>query len=269
MSAKAQDIQQSGQQAAEQKLTFRRFEDGDHKWGSFSEDIFSADRSHKCPTYVHRTPPCQGSCPSGEDIRGWLQIVRGIEKPPEGVSMSEYAFQRSTSANPFPSMMGRVCPAPCQDGCNRNHVEDYVGINAVEQFIGDTAFSQGYKLVCDAPLGDKKVAIIGGGPAGLSAAYHLRTKGYGSAIFDEHEKLGGMMRYGIPGYRTPRELLDYEIKRILDLGGIETRMSARVGRDVSVAELEKEFDAILCASVVRADADCRSRVVMHPTACLA
>ena len=159
--------------------------------------------------------------------------------------MSEYAFQRSTSANPFPSMMGRVCPAPCQDGCNRNHVEDYVGINAVEQFIGDTAFSQGYKLVCDAPLGDKKVAIIGGGPAGLSAAYHLRTKGYGSAIFDEHEELGGMMRYGIPGYRTPRELLDYEIKRILDLGGIETRMSARVGRDVSVAELEKEFDSIL------------------------
>ena len=88
----------------------------------------------------------QGSCPSGEDIRGWLQIVRGIEKAPEGMTMSEYAFRRSTTANPFPSQMGRVCPAPCQSGCNRNEVDDYVGINAVEQFIGDTAFKEGFKF---------------------------------------------------------------------------------------------------------------------------
>ena len=106
----------------------------------FTDKIFEDDHSHKCPTYVHRTPPCQGSCPSGEDIRGWLQIVRGIEKPTGGMSWQEYAFRRSTDANPFPSMMGRVCPAPCEDGCNRNEVEDFVGINAVEQFIGDTAF---------------------------------------------------------------------------------------------------------------------------------
>ena len=232
-------------QPAEQKLTFRRFQDGDSKWASYTEQIFSADHSHKCPTYVHRTPPCQGSCPSGEDVRGWLQIVRGIEKPPEGVEMPEYAFHRSTAANPFPAMMGRVCPAPCQQGCNRNHVEDYVGINAVEQYIGDTAIKRDFKLECDAELGDKKVAIVGGGPAGLSAAYHLRRRGYGSTIFEEHEELGGMMRYGIPGYRTPRQLLDHEIQRILDLGGVETRMSVRVGSDVSVEALEKEFDAIL------------------------
>ena len=245
MSAKAEEIQQDAKQSEEQKLTFRRFEEGDHKWESLSEQIFDADRSYKCPTYVHRTPPCQGSCPSGEDIRGWLQIVRGIEKPPEGTTMPEYAFQRSTSANPFPSMMGRVCPAPCQDGCNRNHVEDYVGINAVEQYIGDAAIEQDFKLQCDAELGDKKVAIIGGGPAGLSAAYHLRCKGHGSTIFEEHEELGGMMRYGIPGYRTPRKLLDHEIQRIVDLGGIDVRMSTRVGRDVPVADVEKEFDAVL------------------------
>ena len=233
------------QPAKEHKLTFRRFQDGAHEWNSFAEQIFSADHSHKCPTYVHRTPPCQGSCPSGEDIRGWLQIVRGIEKPPEDMSMPEYAFHRSTAANPFPSMMGRVCPAPCQQGCNRNHVEDYVGINAVEQYIGDTAIEKGFKLECSVELGDRRVAIIGGGPAGLSAAYHLRRRGYGSVIFEEHEELGGMMRYGIPGYRTPRKLLDFEIQRILDLGGVETRMSTRVGRDVPVAEIEKEFDAIL------------------------
>lgn len=235
----------AAQDAPEQKLTFRRYADGDHKWENFSEQIFLADHSHKCPTYVHRTPPCQGSCPSGEDIRGWLSIVRGIEKPPEGMSMQEYAFRRSTDANPFPSMMGRVCPAPCQDGCNRNHVEDYVGINAVEQYIGDTAIEQNFRFE-DAPeLGGAKVAIIGGGPAGLSAAFHLRRKGHAGVIFDEHEELGGMMRYGIPGYRTPRDLLDHEIRRILDMGGIETRLSVRVGRDVSVEELEREFDAIV------------------------
>ena len=237
--------QESTEALEEQKLTFRRYEDGDHKWDSFSSQIFSADHSPKCPTYVHRTPPCQGSCPSGEDIRGWLAIVRGIEKPPEGTSMQQYAFERSTTANPFPSMMGRVCPAPCQDGCNRNHVEDFVGINAVEQYIGDTAIEEDFKFDCNLPLGDKKVAVIGGGPAGLSAAYQLRRRSYGSTIFDEHKELGGMMRYGIPGYRTPRKLLDAEIQRILDMGGIDTRMSTRVGKDVSVEDLEKEFDAII------------------------
>jgi NADPH-dependent glutamate synthase beta subunit-like oxidoreductase len=151
------------------KLTFRKFEDGVSKYRNIGDDIFNEDTSYKCPTYVHRTPPCQGSCPSGEDIRGWLDIVRGIETPPEGVSMQEYAFRRSTDANPFPSMMGRVCPAPCQDGCNRNNVEDFVGINAVEQYIGDTAKREGYKFDNSAPLSGKKVAIVGGGPAGLAS----------------------------------------------------------------------------------------------------
>ncbi|MCG6869182.1 MAG: NAD(P)-binding protein [Gammaproteobacteria bacterium] len=228
-----------------QKLTFRKFKEGDHRWGSLADDIFNEDTSHKCPTYVHRTPPCQGSCPSGEDIRGWLQIVRGIETPPEGVSMEEYAFRRSTDANPFPSMMGRVCPAPCQDGCNRNNVEDFVGINAVEQFIGDSAFREGFAFDNSAPLTGKKVAIIGGGPAGMAAAYQLRRRGHSSVVFDDHEELGGMFRYGIPGYRTPREVLDHELKRILDMGGIEARLNTRVGRDVSIEELEKDFDAIL------------------------
>ena len=114
-------------------LTFRRYKEGDHEWSSMNDKIFNEDRTLKCPTYVHRTPPCQGSCPSGEDIRGWLDIVRGIEVAPEGVSKEEYAFRRSTTANPFPAMMGRVCPAPCQDGCNRNDVDDFVGINSVEQ----------------------------------------------------------------------------------------------------------------------------------------
>jgi glutamate synthase (NADPH/NADH) small chain len=229
------------------KLTFRRFREGDYEWERFTDAIFEGDHSHKCPTYVHRTPPCQGSCPSGEDIRGWLQIVRGIEKPTGGMSMEEYAFRRSTDANPFPAMMGRVCPAPCEDGCNRNNVDDFVGINSVEQFIGDSAFEKKFTFEAPEQMSGRKIAIIGGGPAGMAAAYQLRRMGHASVIFDDHEELGGMMRYGIPGYRTPRDILDHEIQRILDMGYIETRLGTRVGRDVSIADLEKEFDAILWA----------------------
>lgn len=227
--------------------TFRKFKEGENNWSSWETMIFEGDHSHKCPTYVHRTPPCQGSCPSGEDIRGWLQIVRGIEKPPADMSWQEYAFRRSTDANPFPSQMGRVCPAPCEDGCNRNEVEDFVGINSVEQFIGDYAIDHGFKFECPEQLSGKRVAIIGGGPAGLAAAYQLRRKGHASTIFEEHGALGGMMRYGIPGYRTPRRHLDAEIQRILDMGSIAVRTHTRVGRDVSLDELEQQFDAILWA----------------------
>ena len=231
----------------EAKHTLRKFHDGDHEWPSFEDMIFDADHSHRCPTYVQRTPPCQGSCPAGEDIRGWLQIVRGLEKPAEGVEWQEYAFQRVTGANPFPSQMGRVCPAPCQDGCNRNEVEDYVGINAVEQYIGDYAIEKGFGFEKPAKESGKRVAIIGAGPAGLSAAYHLRRIGHACTVYDEHEALGGMLRYGIPGYRTPREFLDREIQRILDMGNVEAKLNTRVGRDVSVAELEQGHDAILWA----------------------
>ncbi|MFT4650561.1 MAG: glutamate synthase (NADPH/NADH) small chain [Polaribacter sp.] len=228
-----------------QKLTFRLYKDGDHQWRSHADNIFEEDKSHKCPTYVHRTPPCQGSCPSGEDIRGWLDIVRGIEKPPVDMAMQEYAFLRSTDANPFPSMMGRVCPAPCEQGCNRNQVEEFVGINSVEQYIGDTAKESDYKFVSPALTTTKTVAIVGGGPAGLAAAYQLRRKGIASTIFDEHEELGGMFRYGIPGYRTPRDFLDHEIKRITEMGDIDLKMNTRVGKDIDIATLESEFDAVL------------------------
>ena len=130
--------------------TFRRYRDGDNMWTGWddlTEKIFQADHSYKCPTYVHRTPPCQGSCPSGHEIRGWLAIARQMDKPPvPDMTWQEYAFQRMVEANPFPSMMGRVCPAPCEDGCNRNEVDDFVGINAVEQYVGDWAIQQAAKL---------------------------------------------------------------------------------------------------------------------------
>ncbi len=230
-----------------QDLTFRRYKDGDISPNRWEEEIFEQDTTYKCPTYVHRTPPCQGSCPSGEDIRGWLQIVREMEKPPsDDMTWQEYAFRRSTDANPFPSMMGRVCPAPCQEGCNRNEVEDFVGINSVEQFIGDYAIEHNLTFASPEKESGKKIAIIGGGVAGLAAAYQLRRKGHGCTVFDEREELGGMARYGIPGYRTPRESMDSEIKRIIDMG-VDVKNNTRVGRDISFEQLEKDYDAILIA----------------------
>jgi NADPH-dependent glutamate synthase beta subunit-like oxidoreductase len=226
-----------------QPLTFRRYKDGDEKPLPWQQEIFDADHSHKCPTYIQSTPPCQGACPSGEDIRGYLNIVRGVEKPPAGVPWQEYAWRRLTEANPLPSVMGRVCPAPCESGCNRNEVEDFVGINSVEHFLGEWAIE--HKLAFPKPTesSDKKVAVIGAGPAGLSAAYQLALKGHAVTIFDERAELGGMMRYGIPGFRTPRDVLDAEIQRILDLG-VATRMNCRIGTDITLEQIKSEFDAV-------------------------
>jgi NADPH-dependent glutamate synthase beta subunit-like oxidoreductase len=228
--------------------TFRMFKDEGDELGTvpWSQKIFQNDTSHKCPTYVSQTPPCQGSCPSGHNIRGWLDIVRGMEKPSGDLSWQEYAFRRSTDSNPFPSIMGRVCPAPCEDGCNRNEVEDTVGINAVEQFIGDNAQKEGYKFEVNAKDTGKKVAIIGGGCGGLSAALQLRKQGHSVTVFEKYEQLGGMMMYGIPDYRVPRDVLKYEIDRIIETG-IETKMNTKVGVDISMEQLEKDYDAVLFA----------------------
>lgn len=228
-----------------QAFTYRRYKDGDHKHHPFSEEIFQASWTHKCPTYIHRTPPCQGSCPSGHDVRGWLNIVRGIEKPTEGMSMEEYAFRRNAKANPFPAIMGRACPAPCEDGCNRNHLDDHVGINSVEQFIGDEALRQGYKFTAGADTG-KKVAVIGGGPAGLSAAYQLRLKGHAVTIFEQKAALGGMLRYGLPNYRTPHDVVDGEVNRIINMG-VTVKTGVKIGKDITTEQLAKDFDAVIFA----------------------
>ncbi len=224
-------------------LNFRRFKDGDHQVKRWVEQIFDADHSHKCPTYIQSAPPCQASCPSGEDIRGYLNIARGIEKPPAGTKWQEYAWRRLTEANPFPSVMGRVCPAPCESGCNRNQVDDFVGINSVEHFLGDWANANQMAYRRPEARSGKTVAVIGGGPAGLSAAYQLALKGHDVTIFDERAELGGMMRYGIPGFRTPRDVLDQEIQRILDLG-VATRLNTRIGRDITLEQIRAQFDAV-------------------------
>ncbi len=236
--------------APKKNLTFRRYKTGETMWDwpDLTEKIFQQDKSYKCPTYVHRAPPCQGSCPSGHDISGWLAIARGMDKPPvPGMAWQEYAFQRMVEANPFPASMGRVCPAPCEDGCNRNEVDDFVGINGVEQYVGDWAIENKLPLPTPPALSGKKVAVIGGGPGGLSAAWFLRRSGHAVTIFEAHEKLGGMMRFGIPGYRTPRDMLDAEIERIVSLDGVTAKTGVRVGKDLSMEALDAQYDAVFWA----------------------
>ena len=227
--------------------SYFRYKEGESAWSDLQENVFQAGWSHKCPIYVHRAPPCQGSFPSGHDIRGWLQIARGLDKPlDKGTPWQEYAFRRMVEANPLPAVMGRVCPAPCEAGCNRNELEEQVGINAVEQYVGDWALAHKLGFAGPERESGKRFAIVGGVPAGLAAAYFLRRLGHGCTIFESYSSLGGMMRFGIPGYRTPKDVLDGEIKRIVDLG-VEVKIGVRVGKDVSVEQLERGFDAVFWA----------------------
>ena len=223
--------------------TFLRYKEGDDTYTDLTEKIWNAGWSHQCPVYIHRAPPCQAKCPSGHDVRGWLQIVSGLDKPKNGLSWQEYAFQRMTLSNPFPAVMGRCCPAPCEDDCNRNDLDDHVGINSIEQYVGDWALKKGLTFAKPKKGTGKKVAIVGGGPAGISCAYQLRLKGHAPTIFEANEKLGGMMQYGLSSHRCPRDVVDAEIQRILDMG-VKVRAKTRVGVDVTVDQLEKEFDAI-------------------------
>jgi NADPH-dependent glutamate synthase beta subunit-like oxidoreductase len=224
--------------------TYRRYLDGDSEHYDWDSDVINQGESYLCPTYVQRTPPCQNACPSGHDIRGWLSIVRGLDKPQGDKPWQAYTFERMTLANPFPAIMGRVCPAPCQEGCNRNSLDGYVGINSIEQYIGDWARENNLAFAKPETDTGQRVAIVGGGPAGLAAALFLRRLGHRSTIYEAHHALGGQMVFGIPGYRIPRDVLEHEIQRILDVGGIEVKLNTRVGDEVKVQDLEQEYDAI-------------------------
>ncbi len=201
------------------------------------------------PRYVESFPPCTGNCPSGNDIRGWLTVIALREKL--GLSLEEAvekAWRIEMETNPFPSVMGRVCPHPCEVACNRGAKDGAVSINSVERFIGDFALEHGLKaerLDGEGPK-DQKVAVIGGGPSGLSCAYQLARLGYPVTVFESLPKAGGMLRYGIPVYRLPREVLDAEIQRIVDLG-VELKTDCKIGRDVTFEQLRKDYAAIYVA----------------------
>ncbi|WIM68734.1 NAD(P)-binding protein [Corynebacterium breve] len=187
------------------------------------------------PVYVDLLPPCNKACPAGENIQKWLYHAN------EGDY--EAAWREIMVNNPLPAVMGRVCYHDCETNCNRVEVDEAVGINAVERFLGDKAIKEGWTVEPLLDPSGKKVLVVGSGPSGLSAAYHLARMGHDVTVRDQGEKPGGMMRYGIPSYRLPREVLDSEIARIEQLG-VTFEQGARVDDLGAVLE---EFDAVFTA----------------------
>ncbi len=189
------------------------------------------------PVYLSRKPPCNHQCPAGENIQGWLFHAES--------GNYEAAWRTLVEDNPFPAIMGRVCYHTCEGACNRAQLDSAVGINSVEHFLGDQAIAQGWKFPAPAQTTGKKVLIVGAGPSGLSAAYHLARLGHAVTVIEAGPLPGGMMRFGIPQYRLPRKVLAAEVQRIVDLG-VRIEYNTKV-TDVLRAKQDGGFDAVFLA----------------------
>ena len=189
------------------------------------------------PVYVDRLPPCNAACPAGENIQGWLACAESGDY--------EGAWRLLMAENPLPAVMGRVCYHPCETSCNRASLDSAVGINSIERFLGDEAIKRGWSLAASATRSGKRVLVVGAGPSGLSAAYHLARAGHDVEIHEAGPLAGGMMRFGIPKYRLPREVLDAEVQRILDLG-VRLRLNTKVS-NIRQTMKDGRFDAAFLA----------------------
>lgn len=189
------------------------------------------------PVYVHRLPPCNNGCPAGENIQGWLFHAESGDY--------EKAWHVLTEDNPFPAIVGRVCYHPCESACNRAQIDESVSIHAVERFLGDEAIKRQWAFPLPAQKSGKRVLIVGAGPSGLSAAYHLARLGHEVEIHEAGPMAGGMLRFGIPKYRLPRDILDAEVSRILNMG-VKLHLNRKVDNALS-AKQEGGFDAVFLA----------------------
>ncbi|HQV59651.1 MAG: NAD(P)-binding protein [Chitinophagaceae bacterium] len=186
------------------------------------------------PVYVDFMPPCNSACPAGENIQAWMAHAQS----------GNYfeAFQTLVEDNPFPAVMGRVCVKPCETGCNRNHIDDTVNIHAVERYIGDEAIKQKWPVQFVVNSTEKKVLVVGAGPGGLSAAYHLARMGHTVEVYDAGGHPGGLLWTGVPDYRLPKEILDAEVDRIVKMG-VKIRLNYKV-QDVLTEKQAGNFDAV-------------------------
>jgi NADPH-dependent glutamate synthase beta subunit-like oxidoreductase len=189
------------------------------------------------PVYVDLLPTCNAGCPAGENIQAWLAHAQA--------GRHEEAWRELVQDNPFPAIHGRVCYHPCESVCNRANLDSAVSIHSVERFLGDLALERGWRLDPPPTSSGKRVLVIGAGPSGLSAAYHLTRLGHEVEIRDAGAEPGGMMRYGIPSYRMPREILDAELTRITALG-VRIICEHRV-EDLAAEQREGGFDAVFVA----------------------
>ncbi len=189
------------------------------------------------PTYVDFMPPCNSACPAGENIQAWMDYAQA----------GNYfeAFQKLVEENPFPAIMGRVCVKPCETGCNRTHIDTTVNIHAVERYIGDEAIRQKWPIQFFTLASKKRVLVVGAGPSGLSAAYHLARMGHEVEIVEAGNHPGGLLWTGVPEYRLPKSVIDFEVNRIFRTG-VKIRLNCKV-QDILAEKAAGNFDAVYLA----------------------
>jgi 2-oxoacid:acceptor oxidoreductase delta subunit (pyruvate/2-ketoisovalerate family) len=195
-------------------------------------------RSQK-PIFEEKESSCQSACPAKEDIRKWLDFLKK--------GKTREAWETILETNPLPAVMGRICPHPCEKECNRADFDQPLAINCLEGFLGETALKNNWKAIQRIDFNGPKIAILGSGPAGLSAAYHLSRKGHRIVIFEAEATLGGMLALGIPEHRLPRDILIREILNNI-LTSVRYRLCSRIGKDISFEQLKKEFSAVFIAT---------------------